>query len=170
MTAFIDIEMVGDSAQVQRMLSYLNGLFSPPGMSAFLAATVGPYLESRARDRFMSEGDDVSGVWAPLESSTEEVRARYQVGASGPINRRTGELEDYITGQGWGLTAHALGATLQFPKNPPRSQAVREKMTAAQTGRTSPPTVPRPVLGVNERDLAFVVTSLAFLIEKGSPP
>jgi hypothetical protein len=165
---FLEIEMGGDFGQVNRMLDYLAGVLSPIGMAAFMATSVGPWLRSRAQDRFFEEGDSAVGKWAPLAQATQEVRARLQVGASGPINRRTGELENYITQSNWIITVNPLGVTLQYPSNPPRSQGLQEKMRTAQEGRLTPSTVPRPVLGMDEADLAYVLTSLAFLIEAGA--
>jgi hypothetical protein len=165
--AFLDIELISDTAGVTAMLAYLDRVLSPGGMGAFLGLNIGPYLQSRARDRFQSEGDDVTGPWAPLASSTEEVRARQQVGPAHPINRRTGELERYITDGQFRVVAHSLGATLTFPGTTPARQSIRQKMEVAQQGRISPPTVARPVLGMNERDLAYVVATLAFFIERG---
>jgi hypothetical protein len=163
----IDIELIGDTHQVDMMLAYLDRLLSPAGMGAFLGLNVGPYLQSRARDRFQQEGDDVSGPWAPLASSTVEIRQRQGQSGAGPINRRTGELEAYVTEGQFRIVAHSLGATLTYPGNTPGRQSILQKMETAQTGRVFPPTVPRPVLGMNERDLMYIVTTLAFFIERG---
>lgn len=168
MTAgLIEIELVGDTTQVDMMLAYLDRILSPAGMGGFLGLNVGPYLQSRARDRFQSEGDDVTGPWAPLAPDTVEIRQRMGQMGDHPINRRTGELEDYVTQGQFRTVVHSLGATLTYPGNTPSRQSIRQKMETAQQGRISPPTVPRPVLGMNERDLMYVVTTLAFFIERG---
>jgi hypothetical protein len=167
MTAFLDLELVGDAVEVERMLVYLDSIFSGPGVVAFLAGNVGPYLRDRARDRFFQEGDSASGAWAPLSPASQEVRSRLQVGADHPINRRTGELEEYITQSQWTVSMNALGATLSYPDEPPKTLSLKEKMRRAQEGSDHPPTVARPVLGVDEVDLAYVVSILVFFIQAG---
>jgi hypothetical protein len=42
-----------------------------------------------------------------------------------------------------------------------------EKVKTAQQGKDNPRTVPRPVLGMNEVDLAFVLEGLSFFIQDG---
>lgn len=165
---FLDIEMGGDFKQVNRIIDYLATVLSPIGMAAFMATSVGPWLRSRAQDRFFEEGDSASGKWAPLAQATAEIRGRLGVGDTNPINRRTGALEQYITQSNWIINATPLGVTLQYPSNPPSDQATQEKIRTAQEGRVNPPTVARPVLGMDEADLAYVLTSLAFLIEAGA--
>jgi hypothetical protein len=166
-TGFLEIQMGGNPKEVNRMLNYLATVLSPIGMSVFMATSVGPWLRSRAQDRFFEEGDSAVGKWAPLADATREVRGRLGVGDANPINRRTGELEQYITQSRWMITATPLGVVLQYPSEPPSDRALREKMRTAQEGRSKPFTVPRPVLGMDEADLAYVLTSLAFLIQAG---
>lgn len=169
MTAFLDIDIIGTTAQADRMLDYLYGILSPVSMGAFLGLNIGPYLQSRARDRFQQEGDDVSGEWHPLSQVTQEIRARAQYGPSHPINQRTGELVDYITKSQFSVVASDVGAILTYPpkRTTSRRKSLRAKMTAAQRGKIKPRTPARPVLGMNETDLAFVITTLAFYIQKG---
>lgn len=164
-TGFLDFEVVGNERGVQAMLMTIDSALSPVGLAAFLYGSVGPWIKQRAEERFRNEGDDVVGKWAPLQETTVHIRESYGLGGEHPINKRTGELEDYITqGQLSVTTAPGVG-TLQFPGNPPRNGALREKMKTAQQGRSSPQTVARPVLGLNEKDLGVVMTMLAFHIE-----
>lgn len=161
-TAFIDFDIVGDRHGVQAMLNRVDSALSVPGLALFLKGAVGPWVRERAQERFAAEGDDVTGKWAPLAQTTVEIRENAGFEGSHPINKRTGELEAYIT-QGQVDVDSVPGlATLKFPANPPRSGSVRQKMKTAQGGRTSPPTVARPVLGMNERDLGQIMTMLAF--------
>ena len=149
------------------MLKAVSYRLTPFGMAAFLGKTMGPYIQSRARDRFMSEGDDVSGPWAPLREVTQNIRAEstdISVGADHPINKRTGELEEYVTGSGYKFWPTAMGGTLRFPGSASGKQSVREKMKTAQKGRARPKTVPRPVLGFNETDLMFFQAALSFYV------
>ena len=168
MTGFMDISIVGNERGVQRMLSRLDSAFSPVGLTLFMHGSVEPWLERRARDRFATEGDDVTGKWKPLAQTTQEFREHAGHGASHPINRRTGELEAYITGTK-ALVSYPGPAitTLTYPGNPPSGPMLKRKVTTAQKGHVGPKTPPRPVLGVNERDLAYVMTQLAFFIQKG---
>lgn len=163
----MDIEIVGDRNGVQAMLMRLETSTSPVGLAAFLHGAVGPMVLRRATQRFENEGDDVSGKWAPLANSTVEIREKSGFGAEHPINKRTGELEAYITGSGWNVTAAPAMATLRFPGKQTSKRSVREKMKTAQQGRSRPSTVPRPVLGLNEQDLLSVMTMLAFYIKSG---
>jgi hypothetical protein len=165
-SGIIDFELVGDANEVTRMLVYLEAILSPPAMGAFLSLNVGPYLHDRARDRFMKEGDDVSGQWSPLATSTVEIRKRQGFGA-GPINRRTGELESYIVDNPAAVTVNTQGATLQFPGKTSTKKSLVQKMETAQTGRANPLTKARPVLGMNGNDLAYVITTLAYFVQKG---
>ena len=166
-TGFIDIEMRGDAHQVDAMLAYLSSALGGPMLMAYMA-TVGEYVQERARSRFSSEGDDVSGPWHPLTQVTQNIRASYGFPAASPINKRTGELEAYITQSTYSVTPFALGATVTYPGGRPSGKrSLREKMKTAQEGRSHPATLARPVLGLNERDLLYVLTSLAFMIQAG---
>lgn len=164
-TGFIDFEIVGNRRGVQAMLNSIDSALSPAGLASFLGIAVGPWVKERAADRFANEGDDVTGKWAPLKETTIEWRERYGFEGAHPINKRTGELEEYITQGQVGVTAGPGVAVLTYPKNPPTGKALRQKMETAQRGRTRPATVARPVLGLNERDLAQVLTMLAFHVQ-----
>jgi hypothetical protein len=162
---FLDIEIVGNQRGVEAMLETIDSALSPVGLAAFLYGSVGPWVKQRAEDRFKAEGDDVTGKWAPLMPATQEIRESYGFGGSHPINKRIGELEDYITqGQISVVTTPGLGV-LKFPGNPPATASLKEKLSTAQKGRAAPKTVPRPVLGLNEKDLTAVMTMLAFHIQ-----
>ena len=163
----IDIDLIGDLNSANLMLEYLERILSSTGMMAFLHLNVGPYIQSRTRDRFMSEGDDATGPWLPLSQSTVERRERMGLGGPGPINVRTGELEQWITQSQFMTSPHALGATLKYPGKDTGRKSLREKMATAQKGRVYPSTPPRPVLVLDERDLMYVVTTLAFFIQMG---
>lgn len=161
---FLDFEIVGSRAQVEHMLMRLDTALSPWGIMAFMNSFVSPWLQERAESRFANEGDDAVGSWAPLKESTQEIRESHGFGASHPINRRTGELEAYIMGDSL-VQPIAGGVTLKMPGKPSGKASVREKMRTAQKGRTNPPTVPRPVLGMNETDLSHILTGLAFHVK-----
>lgn len=156
-----------DSQRVDAMLQRVDTAISPVGLMGFLTGVIGPYIRERASDRFASEGDDVSGKWAPLQPATQEIRSRgeWPVSATHPINVRTHELERFITQSNAAVWGHTLGASLRYPDKQPTRRSITQKMETAQRGRANPRTVARPVLGLNERDLAFTMQSLMFHIQ-----
>lgn len=162
---FIDFDIVGDKYGVQRMLKHLDSAFSVEGLAAFLKVSVEPWLRERAKGRFDSEGDDASGKWAPLQQTTIDFRERDGFNGPGPINRRTGELEAYITGADMGIVSVPGLATLTYPKEPPKGKALSQKVSTAQKGRSQPNTVARPILALSERDLGAILTQLAFHVK-----
>lgn len=167
-TGYIDIELTGDSKYVEKMLDHLDQKLGPQGLTAFLSMTVFPYLMKRAKQRFADEGDSAVGKWAPLAPATEVIRQQMGYGGAHPINVRTGELERYIT-QGSvtsSVQASPMGAFLQHPSSSP-SGKLKSKLKTAQKGdpkfgRSGVP--PRPVLGMDEVDLGFIITALAFFV------
>lgn len=160
---FIGIQLIGDAAGVQAMLTHMQNKLLSPNIGAFLHVTVDPYLQQRAAARFGSEGDDVVGQWLPLTPATQSIRAGQGYGADHPINRRTGELEDYIVRSGGSVNVNPAGATLTFP-GAPASGELADKVQTAQVGRAFPATPPRPVLGLNDNDLIAVLTATALYV------
>lgn len=149
-----------DSENVEQMLARTSLALSAVGMFIFLNGAVGPWLKRRAEDRFAAEGDDVSGKWLPLEAYTTQIRSAGGYGAEHPINKRTGELENYITQGGADVISAGGFSQLTFPGNAPSAREAT-KVATAQIGALTPSTPARPVLGVNEVDLAFVLAALA---------
>lgn len=164
----IGVDIEGDAESVEHILRKLElEILSETGLALFLSTVVGEYLQQRAMQRFQNQGDDVSGAWAPLKPTTISIREEMGFGA-GPINSRTGELEAFITGSNGSVSVSGGGGSvLTFPGNPPgpgQSGYLETKVMTAQKGRGYPETVARPVLGMNEVDLSFVITSLAFYV------
>lgn len=162
--AGMSISIIGNDAGVQAMLHAVDTALNPVAIAGFLGAEVDPYLRGRARDRFAQEGDDAVGGWAPLREATQDIRAQMGYGPAHPINVRTGELERYITGSPNRITVAPWGAALNFPGNPPAGE-LHDKLLIAQIGGGERNTVPRPVLGLSETDLAWVLTALAFHVQ-----
>lgn len=167
--AFIDIDLTGDAEYVEKMIDHLDQKLGSQGLTSFLSMSVYPYLLRRAKERFQNEGDSAVGKWAPLAPATEVIRTQMGYGGSHPINVRTGALERYIT-QGTvtsAVQATPVGAFLQHPAHAP-SGKLAKKLKGAQQGdataghRGAPP---RPVLGMDEVDLGFVMAQLAFFVE-----
>lgn len=165
MPGYIDIKIVGDTAGVQSMLAHLERKLEPAQMGVWLNTYVEPYLQQRAGQRFANEGDDAVGAWAPLKPATEGIRASQGYGSSHPINRRSGELENYIRNTPAALTINPAGAVLTYPGTPPSGE-LADKVSTAQSGRGFPATVPRPVLGLGTTDVAGVLTMLAYEIQR----
>lgn len=163
------VEIVVDSHDLERTLAVLQSRLSSPGLSMFLQGAVAPWLKQRAEERFAGEGDDVSGPWLPLAESTQDIRSRgdWGVGASHPINVRTGDLERWITEGGSTILPWAHGAMMIYPESSSPDPVLATKIKTAQAGKSRPKTPPRPVLGVNERDLAYVMGSLAAFVTSG---
>lgn len=166
-SAAIEIELGGNDRQVTDMLTRVESAFSAEGIEEWLTTSVGPYLRERTEDRFKNEGDDVSGKWAPLLPSTMLVRSyiadQYGIAPDHPINRRTGDLQDFMTSGIGVFSALDGGGILSFPGKNARGE-MKDKIQTAQRGKQFPRTVPRPVLGLGEKDLMFVVMSLSFHI------
>lgn len=167
---YIDIDLTGDAQYVNAMIQHLDLKLSASGMTAFLSATVFPYLKTRAKQRFQGEGDDAVGKWTPLAPATEIIRQSMGYGGAHPINVRSGELERYITQGSAQAAVRATpdGALLQHPANPPQGK-LKSKLATAQRGdpKFGRGVPARPVLGMNETDLGFVLAELAFYV--GSP-
>jgi len=162
---FIDVEIVGDAVGVEAMLLRMEAALTGPGLVQYLATIVDPYLRTRAQDRFRSEGDDVTGPWAPLSPFTQNDRAAHGYGPAHPINRRTGQMEDFIVGAPSNILVAPYGARLVYPGRR-ASGLLGKKVETAQRGiQGHPYTPPRPVLGVNARDLEMVLLGLAMHIE-----
>jgi hypothetical protein len=169
-----NIVFTSDAKSVELMLLRTEMALSV-GMYAFFETQMATWLSERAERRFDSEGDDVSGKWDPLAPATEKIReagrlaGRWSVGDAHPINQRTGELKDYITA-GEGDTFTGMGNTeFIYPSVNLIGGEIPDKMRTAQEGaavkgtqaRFMNPAPPRPVLGVNEVDLGFMLTALS---------
>lgn len=160
----VQVQVIGDDAGVQAMLRKLDTALDPSAVAAFLGATIEPYFRERARQRFQSEGDDVVGRWVPLAEATKAIRVQMGYG-EGPINRRTGALENYIINSPTGVGINPAGATLTMPGDK-GSASIQKKMKAAQQGLDNPRTPARPVVGMNEKDLAFTLEAFALYIQR----
>jgi hypothetical protein len=155
-----------DTHEVMHDLTKVEYALSGAGMSAFLGSNIGPWLQHRAQDRFLDEGDSASGKWAPLTPATQEVRENMGYPRSHPINKRTGELEDYVTGSSWLVLPTPTGAMLTYPGGGQTKKGrIRDKVRTAQKGSPSGKTPPRPVLAVDETDLMFLMTRMRFHFE-----
>jgi hypothetical protein len=167
--AGVDLYWAIHEDDVVAAITKMELLLGPDGLAGFLGTSVGPYLRERTENRFVNEGDDVTGPWAPLHPATVAIREAsfYNIGGEHPINRRSGELEDWVTQGNYFPYPTGVGASMQYPSKEPSGE-LRDKLTTAQKGRANPNTVARPVLGVNEKDLLFVMAALAAAVEVAS--
>lgn len=157
-----------DDANAEAALLRLQETLSPPSLMLFMNSVVEPHIKDRIRDRFNSEGDDASGKWAPLAEATLAVREAYGFDP-GPINVRTGEFREYITGaEGEFKEEEAeLGVSWSYPADVGIEEDLYQKLRTAQVGATQSSgqfagskTPPRPVLAVSEADQAYIAGSL----------
>ena len=152
------------------MLERLEVAVAGPSLAMFLDQRVEPWLRERAERRFAGEGDDVVGAWAPLKAYTQAVRQAAGYGPEHPINKRTGELERYITQGNNKQTFSNLEASLTMP-GAAGTTKVQDKLKTAQGGKALPRTVARPVLGMNHIDMIEVLSTLGgYLTDRVSAP
>lgn len=134
-------------------------ILAPASVAEFLRVDGAKVLQSRARERFNVGGDDASGKWKPLRFATESIREAKGF-PPGPINERTFELFDYVTGN-WGTAiTDGEGAVMDWP-SPHPSGELFEKLQTAQQGKKSPPTVARPVVAADEVDMRLMTTAFS---------
>jgi len=166
-SGMVDIIITGDAESIQAATMSISWALSAAVLGGFLKSVVVPYLQERAEERFLTEGDDVVGQWSPLAPATVHIRESQGFPGPHPINVRTGSLEDYITNDPGLVSANALGATLTWPGTDAQGELLN-KVSVAQMGGHAPnamqPTPARPVIGVNEEDLLFVLAGLSMLL------
>lgn len=160
----VDYEFLVENTTVEAMLFRLDTALNPVAIASFLGATVDPWLRGRAKARFTSEGDDVVGGWLPLAAATNEIRKNLGYAPEHPINVRSGALERYIVDSTHDIQVEpASSATLTMPGSSPDAKTAA-KVYGAQYGTNRAPA--RPVLGMNDKDTAFVLTELSGFFAK----
>lgn len=168
----MSLEFEFEFASTYEMLDKLDSTISPAGLSTFLQGRVVPMLRERASSRFSGNGDSASGKWLPLSAATENIR-RWGIergiwpgiNPSTPINKRSGELEEYITNGNGSLNMNAAETVLKYPQESEPAGKLGSKVRTAQAGRGRTPA--RPVLAVDATDLGLVVRGLADYIMRG---
>lgn len=153
-TTFVQFHVNDDSLQAQ--LERIQSALSPIGMGFLLRGAVKEYLQERIQKRFTSEGDEVSGPWEPLKPATVALREQQGFPGEHPINYRTGEMYDYVAHGPEDFTGTMTVSVLTLPSGSGGSAEALQKLRTAQEGYPSPPTNPRPVLGLGEQDLLTV--------------
>lgn len=152
-----------DSSDVFVMLLALENALGPESMRRFLEGVMVRRIQERAQARFASEGgDDAVDPWEQLHPVTVEMREWQGFPGEHPINRRTGEMERYITNN-YGRSVAGVGmAEMTYPGNPPGNRELAKKVYTAQAGWVDAQgrTNPRPVLAWGSSDLVFAVNAL----------
>jgi len=140
-----------------RAIRLLNLAVQPDHLAGWLSGTVVGILQARAHTRFDTEGDDaVGGPWEPLSPVTVKIRESIGFPGAHPINHRTGQLRNFVTGDQGVLTSSAGSVLLSWPREP--GGRMLKKLTTAQSGNDRAPA--RPVLGVDFADAELIAQSL----------
>lgn len=165
----LDVLITVQDGEAQALMRAATDATTPASFAKFHYAFTSPYMRSKARDRFKSQGDDASGMWAPLRDATEEIRENAGFPGASPINKRTGGLEAYIVGRPGEVTVTPIDSALFFPARP-RTKAEVEKLKTAQQGKPGgtplfgksmgAPTPPRPVAAMDATDLIHTMSAL----------
>jgi hypothetical protein len=174
---FLDMHILVDKKDVDRTLLALDQVLSGPSMSLFHRVFTEPYLRSRAKARFASNGDAaVGGTWQQLSDSRQDIRQHAGFSAD-PPNHTTGDLEAWITSGQNTFTVGEQFANFFMPGRGTVGQ--REKLRTAQQGKpagfnmpdgaggTKPspsPTPKRPVVGMDSADLVHVLSAMPIWI------
>lgn len=139
----------------------MNTTIGGPALADFMALKVYPYLHDRAVDRFTLEGDDASGKWPALHEATQNFREYVGHDREHPINRRTGELEDYIRDVNPAIVISPDSVTMIYPGDLPNGGVLEKKYRRAQLGSNQKPyTAARPVIAMNQADYTFIYGAL----------
>lgn len=153
-----------DKQYLDTLVTELDQRLDALGLVAWLDRVVSPYIRARIGIRFAGEGDDVSGSWNPLTVATQQIRMNQGFGP-GPINRRYGQLYDFLMNSPGISVAAGFGAELTHP-GPTGDWRTKVKLQTAQSGKSRPKTPARPVIGLNNNDYLFISSELtAYLIE-----
>lgn len=83
--------------EVTRIVALVEQAVQPTALANILDGDVHDYVVRDIQLRFAYEGDSASGNWKPLADATQDIRAQLGYPSESPINRRTGDMEDYVT-------------------------------------------------------------------------
>ena len=162
-----------DTEDVERKVGAIQRALSPTQLQVFLMDDVVDYLQMRSRGIFASEGGvGVRGNWRPLADYTQRDRRRKGFPRAHPINYRTGDLHEYITGSSGIPAPLPDGAMMAFPGRGTSNQ--QAKFQTAQKGmRPNPrkgmrPIPKRPVIGLARMDGDRITSMLEAHIKMSS--
>lgn len=144
----VDIDV--DSRELDNLLyRVMIPRTSGASIRQFLTRRAWPFLKLRIVGRFQTEGDDVSGKWAELALNTKRIRGSRGFPTAHPINRRTGDMERFLTSS-FSVAGGTTGnATLSIPGRTGNLE-MKHKLAVAQTGVDAH--AARPVLALADID------------------
>lgn len=161
MTRMIDLRMnVTGNAHIA--VEALEGAVRPEVLDIWLERTATSWFRRRAAQRFMTQGDDAVGAWAPSPESTKKRRARQRL-PEYPPNIRTNEMVTWATtvdGSSW-------NGGLYWPGYVPTGN-LGDKIKVAQEGNPKLGAPARPIIGVSTVDSQILTESLnSYIIRVG---
>lgn len=154
----MQLNITVDPSRAQDALLSYDYAVSPAGLSYFMQTRAAQWLQRRGRDRFSTEGDSASGDWVELKASTIDIR-QHEGYVPIRINRRTNALHNWVVNSKGVVSTAGAGTMLTWPGEAP-SLETQKKLQTAQRGKSHPRTVARPVLAVDETDLAGILSLL----------
>jgi hypothetical protein len=144
-----------DDAAAMYLIMHLASRLSNAGLRLFLSGHVLPHLREEIEESFATETDPEDESWLSLAEATITIRESKGYG-SGPINQRTGELKNFIMRNSF-LGEIGGAFVLQIPGQNASGELGHKMQVAAGA---DPKFSARPILGLTENDLAFVVGSM----------
>lgn len=177
-TAFTDDVSIFavDDSQVREVLYRLDVATMVIGMRWWANATVDPWLQERAGQRFAEEGDGASGKWKPLTQFTQEWRDMQGYPPDHPINYRSGAFATWLANEADGTfmeVGNHEGVYYWPGVHLPYDDFLAAKLHTANIGRvtgenklfpnTSTPA--RPAVKIDSTDVLALLTSYHDFIE-----
>ena len=148
--------MINIQVEMGRLLKRITALqdaISPEAIAQHHAATTAGFLKNRVLSRFESEGDEVSGKWAPLSDYTVQDRVQKGFPPTHPILRRTGALRKWVMDSPSATT----GETFMWPsKLPPNNSHIMFAYWGAQVGNPGGNLPRRRIVVVNMADFLTI--------------
>lgn len=166
----LDLDITVDAETILSRLTVLEMVLSPTFLEAFLSQDVTSILRRRAAQRFNQEGRLAGeAAWKPLAPRTQEDRRALGYGPKHPINKRTGDLERFVTGND-GEVRGGDDPSLTWPTLP-SSGETRKKLEVAQRGKKGTKrggyTPKRQVVRFTDRDMNEILYEAKGFLRKG---
>jgi len=162
-------EVIVDDTSSAHLLDSLTLAIGPASLEEYLRGDASHFFEQDIESRFNEDGDVKSGFWEPLSEATVNIREWYGYGGEGPINVRTGALQEFVQ-FGREFLAGDTWAEMQVPGAAPNPLLERKLKTAQECDNSpnplgSGPTPARPVLAVSDMDLMKLMELLVVHID-----
>lgn len=156
----IEVDAFDTNRMIERTLKAVDGI----SLEEYLRGPAHEYLEHEIVQRFAYEGDKKSGDWAPLSEATRTIRRELGYDEEG-TNIRSGEMFRILTHDA-DFYPGTNSAEMSLPGSAGTRGQMAQKMQTATRGRANNPmpgfgpTPPRPVLAVDEMDMAALLEAL----------